>query len=81
MSYPVGTKTIAAPRRGNHIQTLTAERNQLATARADALLMLAAFRAHLGSAKFGVQADGEVADYIRTGDVKRWLDCIENELG
>lgn len=65
----------------NHIHTLTAERNRLEAERCNALRALRDFRAHLAGPKYGLQADSEIADYIRTGDVKRWLDFIENELG
>lgn len=65
----------------NYIQTLRAE---LETARAQQLATHAAiqdFRVHLAGPKFGLQADGETADYIRVGDVNRWLAAIAAELG
>jgi hypothetical protein len=38
------------------------------------------FRAHLQSAKFHAQPDGERGDIIGTADVNRWLDYINAPL-
>jgi hypothetical protein len=65
----------------NYIHTLRAA---VDTLRAQQLATHAAiqdFRVHLAGPKFGPQADGELADYIRLADVRRWLAAIAAEVG
>jgi len=68
-------------REGNHIQNLTATRDELKKKIEACLVSISTFKKHLEGSKYqGTDSDGERKDWISVKDVFRWLDDIESDI-